>query len=251
MKMIILAAGQGTRLRPYTNEVPKCMVKYNNKPIIDYILDVTEKCDITDVAVINGYKKDVLTNYLETRNVKFYTNEKFDKTNMVSTLFEAEEFMDDDLIISYSDIIYEKEILQSLMDSQADVSVAVDKNWRKLWEMRLENPLDDAETLKIDTIGNLIELGKKPKDYSEVEAQYIGLIKISKDALPKVIAFYNNLDKSKNYDGKDFDNMYMTSFLQNIIDDLMPIKAVINEKQWIEIDSCDDLEIYEKNLIKF
>ena len=49
MKMIILAAGQGTRLRPLTNEKPKCMVEYKQKPIIDYILEVAN--NITDIAI--------------------------------------------------------------------------------------------------------------------------------------------------------------------------------------------------------
>ena len=56
MKMIIVAAGQGTRLRPLTNNKPKCMVEYNNKPIIDYILDAASECNIKDIAIVNGYK---------------------------------------------------------------------------------------------------------------------------------------------------------------------------------------------------
>jgi len=62
MKMIILAAGQGTRLRPITNNIPKCMVEYNSKPIIDYILDVSKECDIKNIALVNGYKKKYLKN---------------------------------------------------------------------------------------------------------------------------------------------------------------------------------------------
>tara|TARA_Y100001970_G_C14182067_1_gene830373 strand:- start:421 stop:600 length:180 start_codon:yes stop_codon:yes gene_type:complete len=57
MKMIILAAGQGTRLSPLTDNKPKCMVEYNGKSIIDYILDVAEDCSIKDINIINGYKK--------------------------------------------------------------------------------------------------------------------------------------------------------------------------------------------------
>ncbi|MBT7296750.1 NTP transferase domain-containing protein, partial [Candidatus Woesearchaeota archaeon] len=68
MKMIIVAAGQGIRLRPLTNNKPKCMVEYNNKPIIDYILDVASECNIRDVAIVNGYKKQVLEKYLENRD---------------------------------------------------------------------------------------------------------------------------------------------------------------------------------------
>ena len=149
MKMIIVAAGQGTRLRPLTDNKPKCMVEYNNKPIIDYILDTADKCNIKDIAVVNGYKKEVLEDYLKEHKLTFFTNNKFDKTNMVSTLFNAIEFMDDDIIISYADIIYTDEILEKLINNKGDFGVVVDKDWKDLWSLRMENPLEDAETLKV------------------------------------------------------------------------------------------------------
>ena len=175
--MIIVAAGQGARLRPLTNNKPKCMVEYNNKPIIDYILDVANECNIKDVAIVTGYKKEVLERYLKNRGFTFFRNERFDKTNMVSTLFNAKEFMDDDIIISYADIIYKKEILEKLITSDVNFGVVVDKGWKNLWLTRMENPLEDAETLKI-TNGNILEIGRKPNSYDDIEAQYIGLIKI-------------------------------------------------------------------------
>ena len=248
MKMIIVAAGQGTRLRPLTNDKPKCMVEYKNKAIIDYILETANKCDVKDIALVNGYKKEVLKNHLNNKDIKFYTNEKYDKTNMVSTLFNAIKFMDDDLIISYADIIYEKEILKKLINSKDDFSVVVDRKWKDLWSLRMENPLEDAETLKVKD-GKIIELGKKPNSYNEIEGQYIGLIKISKNILPKVIEFYNKLDNNKLYDGKDFDNMYMTSFIQMIIDNLTDVKPVYIDGGWLEIDSVEDLKIYEQHNI--
>lgn len=240
MKMIILAAGQGTRLRPLTNEKPKCMVEYQGKPIIDYILEVSRDCDIDNIAIVDGYKKDVLETYLKDDNVAFYTNEKFDQTNMVSTLFCAKEFMDDDLIISYADIIYKREVLEKLMHNGNNFSVVVDKKWKELWSQRMENPLQDAETLKV-TNGMITELGKKPKSYDEIEGQYIGLIKISKNIIHKVIDFYDSLDRIKLYDGKDYENMYMTSFIQMIIDNLMDVVPVYIKGNWIEIDSLEDL----------
>ncbi len=147
--MIILAAGQGTRLKPLTDNKPKCMVQYNNKTIIDYTLDLADDFSIKDIIIINGYKKEVLKSYLRDRSVKFRTNHNYLNTNMVNSLFCAKDFMDDDIIVSYSDIIYEKKVLKSLIDSKNDVSVIIDKNWKFLWSLRMENPLSDIETLKI------------------------------------------------------------------------------------------------------
>ncbi len=244
MKVIILAAGQGQRLRPLTDNCPKCMVEYHGKPIIDYILQVIRECSLENIIVIDGYKKDTLESYLKNENVKFYTNSDFDKTNMVTTLFCAESELNDDVIISYSDIIYKKEVLQKLIDSDADISVIVDQNWQELWSIRMENPLDDAETMKIGVNNTIIELGKKATNYNDIQGQYIGLIKISKKMISKIKDFYSGLDKNAIYDGKDFYNMFMTSFIQMIIERLCPVNAVFINGGWIEIDSTSDLENY-------
>lgn len=241
MKMIILAAGQGTRLRPLTNNKPKCMVEYKGKPIIDYIIDVAHKCEIKDISIVNGYKKDVLEKYLKNKDVKFFTNELYTSTNMVSTLFCADDFMDDDVIISYSDIIFTEDVLKKLIVSKNKFNVVIDKKWRKLWSARMENPLDDAETLKVKN-GKIIEIGKVPSGYADIEGQYIGLIKISKNVINDVKNHYNKLDKNISYDGKSFDNMYMTTFIQNLIDNLLDVDPVYINGNWIEIDSLEDLE---------
>ena len=89
----------------------------------------------------------------------------------------------------------------------------------------------------------VIELGKKPKDYSEIEGQYIGLFKFSYDFLPKVLEFYDELNRDLLYDGKDFANMYMTSFLQALIDKYQNAVAIEIFGGWCEIDFNRDLEI--------
>ena len=110
----------------------------------------------------------------------------------------------------------------------------------------MENPLEDAETLKLDSNDNIQEIGQKAASYDDIQGQYIGLIKIKKKALKKVKDFYNALDKTAVYEGKNFNNMYMTCFLQLIIDKVMPVKAVHIDGGWIEIDTCQDLNRYSK-----
>ena len=68
-----------------------------------------------------------------------------------------------------------------------------DDNWLSLWSLRNENPINDAETMKFDRQGNIIELGKKPKSINEIESQYTGLIKISKN---KIKGIYFILSKT-------------------------------------------------------
>lgn len=241
MKLLILAAGEGKRLRPLTNDKPKCMVKYKNKEIISQILSV---CDgkFDEIAIVGGYKFDVLKDFLKNKNVKFYENTDFASTNMLYTLFCARDFLKGDVVISYADIVYKGEILDTLLKSSGKFDVVVDLEWKKLWQKRMDDPLSDAETLKIKD-GKIIEIGKKARSYDEIQAQYIGLMKISAKFLQEVIKFYDSLDRNAIYDGKDFKNMYMTSFIQLLIDKFNCINPVKVNGGWIEIDSVKDLDV--------
>ncbi|CAM2801207.1 sugar phosphate nucleotidyltransferase [Helicobacter burdigaliensis] len=250
MNALILAAGFGSRLMPLTKDNPKCMVEFRGKRIIDYEIEALKQAGIANIAVVGGYLFDVLKEYVKNKyNInKIYENKEYDKTNMVSTLFSAREFMQEciknkqDLLISYADIVYFKESVLKLQEANSPLAIIVDKEWKNLWQKRFQNPLEDAETLKIKN-GKIIELGKKPKNYEECEAQYIGLFKISYVFLEEVIEFYDKLDKNALYDGKDFANMYMTSFLQSLIDTYKNAEAVCIYGKWCEIDFKSDLEI--------
>lgn len=239
MKAIILAAGEGKRLRPHTQDRPKAMVSVAGKPMLQRTVEILQQLGITDISVVTGYHPETI-NY---PNIKKYFNPKFETTNMVVSLFCAQEELSDDVLIIYGDILLSKEVLKTLLASNANIAVAVDKAWRAQWEKRMENPLKDAETMKINKEGNIIELGKKPKDFSEIEGQYVGLIKISKSSAEKIVAFYHSLDRQLPYNGRTFELMHMTDFLQLIIDRLMPIKAVDIHAGWFEIDTPSDLEL--------
>lgn len=244
-KALILAAGQGSRLRPLTNTRPKCLVELNGKSLLSHQFKTLNSVMIGDIHVVTGY----LAQKIEALGIETSYNEKYDKTNMVYSLFCAMEFLkscEEDLVIAYGDIIYEKKNLDALMESEHDISCMIDKNWLKLWSLRNENPLDDAETLVVDSVDNIIEIGKKPINYENIKGQYTGLIKIKAEAIPKIIAFYKSLNNQANYDGQDFDNMYMTSFLQQMIDCGFNIHAVFVSNGWLEVDTVLDLQLYEQ-----
>lgn len=246
-KVIILCAGKGTRLRPYTDNIPKCMVSYKNIQIIDYILESLNLNNLNDITLVKGYLQEKLNK----KNTKNLVNKDYNNTNMVYSLFCAIEEMDgySDIIISYSDIIYNPDIISKLLDSNDKISVVVDKDWYNQWSNRMEDPLSDAETLKINKEGYITEIGKKPSSYEEIEGQYIGLIKFKKDIVKEVVNFYKNLKPDK--------NIYMTEFLTLISKNLYPLKAVEINGGWSEFDTISDLNYnldvsWSKNrIIKF
>ena len=108
---------------------------------------------------------------------------------MVYSLYCAKDYLlntKSDIIISYGDIIFEQSIIEKLLLINSDFSIIVDKDWLKVWNIRFKNPLDDAETLKLDDDGYIREIGRKTDNINEIEGQYIGLIKIKNSIIKNI-----------------------------------------------------------------
>ena len=226
-KAIVLCAGQGTRLRPLTNYVPKCMVKYKNVRLIDYIINtLTKKIKQENITLVTGYLNDKL----QIKPFKQILSKNYASTNMLTSLFLALDT--GPVIISYSDIIYHPDILKKLHNSTDDIAVVVDHDWLKLWSQRMDNPLDDVETLRFDSCNNIVEIGNKPTMLKEIEAQYIGLIKLSNKGIEIFKQVAEKIDISQ---------MSITPFLQHVINEGHTVKPVHINGGWAEFDCPDDL----------
>jgi choline kinase len=212
--------------------------------LLDRQIAVLKERGITDITIVAGHCADAI----KKGRFRILINPEYVDTNMVETLFCARKIMegDEDLIITYGDIVYERSVLETLISCDAPVALAVDHEWRRYWELRMDDPLRDAETLKLDKKGMVCELGKKPKGYDEIQAQYIGLIKIRADHVLELKKAYLSMDRESTYDGKDFRNMYMTSFLQYLIDNEWPVRAVQVNNGWLEVDTKADLDLYNR-----
>ncbi len=247
IRVIFPVAGQGSRLRPITDDKPKCMVAFNGKPLLEYQLDIMNQMGIEDIILVGGYRADKLPG-----GYKKYLNPDYAATNMVFSLFCAlAEMQDDkDLVVAYGDIIYEKKVLEQLLKSNKDVSVVTDIKWKRCWDIRNEDVLSDAETFKWDPdTGKIVELGKKAHSLDEIQGQYTGLIKIHKRFVTRFKEFYlEKLDRSIKYDGNDFNNMYMTSLIQELINDNQNVFGVPVENGWLEFDTVSDITLYEEML---
>lgn len=259
MKVIILAAGQGTRLRPLTDECPKCMVKVAGKSMIERQLAIMESCGIQkeDIYIVAGYRNAVLKNALAGTGTHMIVNEEFETTNMVCSLMCAQEVMqqEEDIIVSYGDIIYEKTVFQKILDSEDDMSVIVDDGWYGYWSRRCEDPLEDAETLMFDENNYLTEIGQKTTELSKVQSQYIGLMRFRGNGLKNVLSLAEKA-KKRSVEGKalwrtdrNYSKMYMTDLLQGLIDEGHSLRAVHIQRGWYEVDDCEDLNLVEQEIV--
>ena len=237
MKALILAAGRGSRMKNLTDKIPKCLVKFKGKTLLEYQIEAIRKAGIKKIGIVTGYKKEKLRGFGLT---EFY-NQSWDKTNMVSSLECAENwFKNESLIVSYSDIFYEQSAIIQLKECKDNLAITYDPNWYEIWEKRFKNPLDDAETFRINKSNILTEIGGKTDNGSEIQGQYMGLLYIS----PQGWKIIKNL--RKNLDFKKRNEMQMTQMLSQIAkNQSFIIRAIPYYGKWGEIDSENDIKVFE------
>jgi L-glutamine-phosphate cytidylyltransferase len=250
MKAIILAAGQGTRLRPLTENKPKCLVNLFGKSLLEHQLKIFRECDIEDISLVKGFQE----NKINESNITYFINVNYETTNMVESLFCAKDKLIDSVIISYGDIIFENKVLKKLIESKDDCSVIVDLKWEKYWKIRFDDPLDDAESLEFDKNNFITNIGQKETSMDKIQGQYIGLMKFQGNGLKFLREFYENSKKESKIgtnplnSNVKFESSYMTDLLQCMINKGCKIKAIFIENGWLEVDSIKDHKIYNKKL---
>ena len=114
MRPIIIGAGRGSRLGPKTEEIPKTLVEVMGRPMLDWILDALAAGGFTrrDVVFVSGYAEDVIRGrYPE---FTFVTNPRWAETNILASLLTARDHFADGFVSTYSDIVYEPGIVESL-----------------------------------------------------------------------------------------------------------------------------------------
>lgn len=243
MKAIILAAGQGTRLKKYTENLPKGMLSFMGKTLIERQIEMYRRCGIEDIIVIRGFAADKIPY----EGITYYTNEDYANTNMVESFMAAKQAFHDDIIVSYSDILFEEQMLKAMMESEGDYMVAVDDDWQAYWEKRYGDVGFDTESLSIDEQNNITELGLENPRIEDIDARYIGLLKFSKEGLQHIVAILEEAylqyeDRPWKQSGKTIRKAYMTDLLQAVIESGWPVKAERFHNGWIEFDTNEDYE---------
>ena len=238
MKAIILAAGRGSRMKNLTDEKPKCLIELHGKALLDWQIHALKKAGITNIGIVTGYKSELLSG----RGLIEFHNPLWAETNMVSSLACARNWLENSpLIVSYSDIFYSKAAVYSLINNRERLAVTYDPNWLKMWTERFGDPLLDAESFQLSQNKMLVDIGKRPKSVSEVEGQFMGLLRITPRGWAEIQRIRLNLDINEQ------NKMDMTTTLQMVIDaGRIPIGAIPFDGFWGEIDSQQDLRVFSK-----
>ena len=243
MKAVIIAAGRGSRLVPHTDHYPKCFIPFAGRRLIDWQLDALRDAGVDEVIAVRGYKGD----NFDGLGLQCFDNPRWAVTNMVYSLMCARERLLDgsDWIIAYGDILYEPRIPRLLIQAPGNAGVVVDRQWLKLWSARADDPLADAESLKIGADGDLIDIGQKAGTLKEIEAQYIGLLRFNADAMRALVLFYETARVDADWlMGRPLEKCYMTDLVRGFIQSGHPVTAVVTDGGWLELDTNSDLDLY-------
>ncbi len=237
MKAIILAAGRGSRMKGFTDDVPKCLVKLAGKTLLERQLAALRSAGVDEIAIVRGYHGELLEGFGAT----LFENPDWQTTNMVASLRCAGRWLSSgDCIVSYSDIFYGAATISRLIQAKGLLAVAYDPDWRWLWEKRFADPLSDAESFRLNSGGEIVDIGRRTATYDDVQGQYMGLLRFCPATWTKVVSLLDGMLAA------DAGRIDMTSLLSRLIHAGVTIDAVPIAERWGEVDAASDLFLYEE-----
>jgi glucose-1-phosphate thymidylyltransferase len=217
MQGIILAAGEGVRLRPYTKIIPKPLLTVNGIPLLTFHIDLLNSLGIPNekIIVVVSYLKEEIIGYLKRFHKGIKIVEQINKKGTAAALESAENFIKEDFIVTYADTIFEDDL----------------KDFAKE-----ENAIAVYEVEDVSRFGKVIEENgylKDIKEKSEVGKGYIfaGIIKTKKEFLEEVKKVKEN-EKSKEY--------YLTDAIISF-NKKLPFKIYKLKGKWFDVGNEENL----------
>jgi len=166
---LILAAGNGSRLRNVSGILPKPLVSFNGRPLLEHILLAARDAGIERFVIVVGYRGDSIRSWVANKHfrgmqIDFVTNSEYNKSNGVSVLRGGEVIYQNFLLLM-SDHIFESETAAALLRQRVDddgTILAVDRKLESIFDM------DDAT--KVRCMGDhIIDIGKELTRYDAVD----------------------------------------------------------------------------------
>jgi len=241
MKAIILAAGSGTRISKNFPALPKALIQVNNISIISRQISLFKKNGIDEIIVITGPFKEKFS----MPDITCVYDQKFEEHDILGSLMEAREHIFGDIIITYSDIIFEDLILKKILQTNLDIGIAVDLDWKKAYENRKSHAISEAENILFDNSRNILEIRKNIRNSNLEIGEFLGIIKLSNNGCKLLLKRYDEIRNDKCgrfYDTKSLTKAYLTDMIQELIESKIEVKPILISGKWCEIDTIEDLK---------
>ena len=244
MKCIILAAGAATRMRPLTNNLPKCLLPVGGKPILQRAIEHVAAAGIEQIGLVIGFQSGAIREFVKEQfpslRIRFIVNPKYESTNNAFSLLMAREFFyagskernpDSDLLLMEADIVFSPLLLPFFLGEGSPNRIAV----------RVAGHHDEEEVrVKIDASGQVLVIGKTTP-LSEAYGESIGIEFFSSAAAQRL--FETIEQRVRRGGGRQ--EFYEAAF-QSMIDMGVRFTAVdVGSFPCIEIDTPEDLRAAE------
>lgn len=232
--IIIPAGGLGRRLKHYTQNVPKSLVPIAGKSIIEHQLDAIPFETVRELVFITGYKEEVLRDFISQLElpfpVNFYHNDKYERSHCSFSLLKSREKMEEGFILLNSDLILSMSHFQMLTRSGHENVICAKK---------AEFPPSDLQKIKTDSNNKVLDWDL---DLDHFHGEVMGPLKIGADAAGKLLNYCEKLSESEILQLPCFT---LFSLLIRQIDFFV---EYVEDYQWCEIDTVEDLEQYQEKL---
>jgi choline kinase len=239
MKNVILAAGIASRLRPLTDNIPKCLLKVGGKSILEMTVENLMATNNSEIIIVTGYLENQIREFLKERfpklNITFVYNKLYASTNNIYSLWLTKnEVLGDDMMMMDSDIVFDNQIITKLLNS----------GYKNCLALKRHEVLDEEIKVKTDENGRVLEISKEVKP-SEAVGESIGIEFFQRKTLTEL---FRILDRKVVHE-KKVNQFYETAF-QELADNDNDIYIVdISEYFCMEIDTIEDLKSAEAHLL--
>ena len=228
MRAIVLVAGVGWRLKPYTETTPKCLMEIGGKSLLQRYLEAFVALGLSEIVLVVGHLKErVMAEAARgpaEADVRFVVNEQFTRGNILS-LWHARHEFDDDILVMDGDVLFPRELLARVIASPHANAIAVDERFQDTGE----------EQKVVCEDGWVAEVTKKVGGDPRVRGEAVGILRLSADAAEVLRGILEEFIET----GKDSQE-YEDAFRELAAE--VPIGLVeIGDLPWVEIDFEEDL----------
>ena len=245
MKAIILSAGFGSRLGDLTKGIPKSLVDVNGKSIIQRQIETFRNNGIKEIIVIVGPHKEKF----QLNDVEYVIDKNFHEHEQLSSLMTASKYFQNDIVISFGDVIVDNKIMKQIVESTYEFGIAVDLNWEKNYVNRDQHPKSEADNVLFDKEDNVLEIKKNIQKPDSKIGEFAGITKLSKRGSDILLKKFNELKKSHNgrfHSASSLKQSIIPDMIQELIDSEINVEPIFISGKWCEIDTPQDLEIARK-----
>ena len=243
MKVIIIAAGEGSRMGKLTELLPKPLITVNGLTIIEKQILSFRKNNIKNFFIITGPHSEKF----DLKEITYINDSKYTSHDTLGSFMCARDYLNEEIIVTYGDQIFDEKIIEQVKNFSGDIGIAIDLEWEKNYEGRDQHPKSEAENVLLDNQNNILELRKNISSCKENQkiGESLGLMRFSKKASKKFIERYSELNDShsgKFHNADTFNQAIISDMLQELIDLGLKVEPIFIRGKWCEIDTPQDLE---------